>query len=317
MNADLIAQEPLYTGDRRVVHLLVAGRTDELGAGNPQRALARDDSFLRPDEPGHPGHDEQEEHCRGDDQNQDVWVLEGLEEADRRGDQAGAAQQRKPDPREPRAGVARLLLEHPHRGVQGGRAPEDVVHHPAEVVDQLSVVVGVLEDREVVRRVGRQQADDAPREEVERRRALAGVDREPDRGRKQKHVAERVGDRDALREPREPGEVDVGRDQEGPREQADADRQDQGVDQRGRIPARITPLDQHEQPGHEDRVDEQVERVSRRRERGVRVAVRVDVAAEEEELADREEQPRRSCPRLVHPNARDDRHDSGETDGVE
>ena len=65
--------------------------------------------------------------------------------------------------------------------------------------------------------------DDAPDEEVEGRRTLAGVDREPDRGGEEQDVAERIGGRHGLLEQREAGEVDVRRDEEHPREQRDPD----------------------------------------------------------------------------------------------
>ena len=58
---------------------------------------------------------------------------------------------------QPRAGLERGLLERPHRGVQRGRAPEQVEGDPADVVAEL-VVVRPREQRVVVRGVDGEQA---------------------------------------------------------------------------------------------------------------------------------------------------------------
>ena len=100
-----------------------------------------------------------------------------------------------------RARSERRLLERPHGGVQGGRTPEQVVGDPADVVDQLVVAVRALEQGEVVGRVRGEEADDAPDEQVEGRRALARVDREPDRGPEQEDVPEGIRHRHGFREP--------------------------------------------------------------------------------------------------------------------
>ena len=90
--------------------------------------------------------------------------------------------------------------------------------------------------------------------------------------------------------------MDVRGDQEHPGEQAEADRQDQRVDHAGRVALRVTAPDEEEQPRHQRRVHGEVEPVADRREADVGagqdpVAVRVEVAREEQELAQDEEQP--------------------------
>ena len=122
-------------------------------------------------------------------------------------------------------------------------APEEVIEDPACVVDELTVLVGALQEGVVVGRVGGEQADDAAHEEPERRRAPSAVDRKSDHGGEQEHVAQWVRDRDPLCEPGS-REVDVRGDQEDPREQADADRENQRVDQRGSIWTWIPPPDE-------------------------------------------------------------------------
>ena len=116
--------------------------------------------------------------------------------------------------------------------------------------------------------------------------------------------------------------MDVRRDQEHPREQAEPDRQDQRVDQRRAVGARIAPSDEKHEPRHQDRIDRQVQRVADRRKPDVgaeqlRIAVRVEVAAEEEELPRREEPPRRPRPRLVHPDPDDDRDHARQPERVD
>ena len=230
-------------GDRSRCHLVLARSGNELDARSSQGALARDHARLLPDEPGHPHDDEEEEDCGRDDENEHVGVAEGLGKPDPRGDQASGAEQGEPQRRQWGARIGSRLLEGTHGRVQRGCAPEEVVEDPAGVIDQL-VVVGVLQECEVVGGVRRHQADDAADEEPERGRALAGVDRKTNGGSEQQDVAERVGDRHCVREQREVLEMDVRRNQEDPGEQADADRQDQRIDQCGPIRARASPSDE-------------------------------------------------------------------------
>ena len=167
---------------------------------------------------------------RGDDQHLDVGVVELLHESDARRDQAGAAEQHETGRRQPRRGLRGRLLERPHRRMQRGRAPEHVVGDPARVVDEL-VVVRLVEQRVRVGRVGREQRRDAADQEIEGGCSLARVDGQPDRCREQQDVAERIGGRHGFREVGKTRDVDVGRDQEHPRQQTDPDREDERVDQ--------------------------------------------------------------------------------------
>ena len=213
-----------------------------------------------------------------------------------RRDQARGGEQGEAERGQARARLERRLLERPHRRVQRRGAPEEVEGDPADVVDQL-VVVRALEQRVVVRRVDREEADDAADEEVEGGRALAGVDREADRGGEQQDVAERVRDRDGLLE-----------QASGPRGGCSA-RSRNTHESRAmptvRISESITPArspcgfrrrTSTSSPAIERRVDGQVDGVADRREldldaHQLRVAVRVEVAGEEEELPDDEQPP--------------------------
>ena len=279
-----------------------------------QGALTGDDALLLADQARHAGDDQQEEDHRREGDDEHLGCTVGLDDPDCGRDETGDREQRKPRVCQPHAPVGRGLLERAHRRVKRGRSPQEVVGDPADVQDDL-VVVGALEQHVVVDRVGYEQADDARREQVERRLAAAGVDREADRCGEQQHVAQRVGHRDALGEVGHAAQVDVRRDQEDPRQEADAQRQDQRVDQARAIRDRVTPPDEQHKTGHQRRVHGQVERVAGRRERHVR-AVGVDVAEEEQELPDEEEHPRLAELRLVKHDAQDDRHGRREPERV-
>ena len=140
-------------GDRGVAHLVVAGRGDELDAGASQCALARGRALLLADEAGHARDDEEEERCRGDDEDEHVGVAERLASGFPGAIRQARAEQGEPERRQWCARIGGRLLERPHRRVQRSRAPEEVVEDPAGVVDQL-VVVRVLEERVVVGGVG-------------------------------------------------------------------------------------------------------------------------------------------------------------------
>ena len=176
-----------------------------------------------------------------------------------------------------------------------GRTPEQVVGDPTDVVDQL-VVVRVGEQGVRVRRVHGKKRDDAPDEEIEGRCTLAVVDREANRGREEQDVTKWVGGRYSLLERCQPGEMDVRSDEKHPGEQGDADRDDQRVDNARSVAARVAPPHENEQPCHQSGIDGEIDRVSERRElhldaHELRIAVGVEVAGEEQEVADDEEQP--------------------------
>jgi len=155
--------------------------------------------------------------------------------------------------------------------VQRRRAPEKVIEDPTGVVDQL-VVVRVLQQRIVVGRVRGHQTDDAADEEPERRRALPGIDREPDRSREEEHVAQRVRDRHRVGQHGQTGEVDVRRDQEDPGQEADTDREDQRVDERGPIGAGCVALMRMNSPAI---------RTDRPSDRGHRRSTEADIRAQQ------------------------------------
>ena len=239
-------EQALNGAHRRLVHLLVPRRCDEVDARAAQSGLAGGGLRLLPHKPRHATHHEEEERSGGRDQHEDVRIGEGVEQ-DRRGDQTATAEQEETCRRELGAGDRRRLLERSHRRVQRRQAPQHLVGHPTEVVAEL-MVVRLDEERVPVGGVDGEQGDDARHEHVERGSALARVDGEPDGRREQQDVTERIRRRHAFRHPREAGEVDVGGDQEHPREQADADREDRGVDHRRAVAHRVPPP-------HENRAD--------------------------------------------------------------
>ena len=302
--------------------LVAARRGDERAAGGGERALAGDGALLLAHEAGHAGDDQAEQHGRRADDHDQVHValVDHVHGLDGRGDQGRAGEQRETEGRELRDAVDGRALEAAHRRVQRRGAPEQVEADPADVEDDLAVV-GALERDDAVGEVGDEQRDDAQREKVEGGLAAAAVDGQADRGGEQQDVAERVGDRDELRDGAHRAVVQVRRDQRDPREEREAERHDQRVDDARAVALRVAPAHEHQQARHERRVDEHVRAVAQRRERHVgaeqpRVAVRVEVAEPEEQEPDGEEPPRAGRLRAVHPQAGDDRDDRRQPEQV-
>ena len=123
-----------------------------------------------------------------------------------------------------------------HRRMQCRRAPQEVEADPADVEPEL-VDIGAVEDQQAVDEVGRQQQDDARADQVERGRAPAAVEREPDRRREQQHVPERICDRHQLGDRRQLVVVQVRRHQRDPLRQREPDREDQPVDHAAAVAA--------------------------------------------------------------------------------
>ena len=320
-DGDLFAGECSDGRYRCRVHLLAPAGCHELDARRPQGELARGRLFLLSNQAGHAHDDEQEQDCGCRDQHESVRVPERLVEADTGRNQAGPGEESEADWGQPRTRVQRGLFERAHGRMKRGCSPEEVVGDPADVVDEL-VVVGVGEQRERVGGVDREQRDDAGRKEVEGRRSLAHVDRETDRRCEQKDVPQWVCGGDHLLGHRQAGEVNVRSNEEDPRQEADSDRQDPRVDHGGPVSLGVAPPDQEEEPGYERRVDGQIERISERRELDVgacqlRIAVRVEIAGEEEELADDEEQPRRAGPRPMEVDPHRDRDRGREAEEID
>ena len=223
--------------------------------------------------------------------------------------------------RQARDAIGRRLLELAHRGVQGRGAPQQVEADPADVEDDLAVV-GAVQGHDAVGEVGDEQRHDRRGQQVEGRQALARVDREADGRGQEQDVAQRVGDRDELARHRHRLVVQVRRDQRDPREQRESQGHDQRVDDARAIALRVAPADEHQQAGHQRRVDGDVGAVAQRRERDVgaeepRVAVGVEVAEPEQQHPDGEPAPRPARGGLVAADADDDRHDGREAEEVE
>ena len=140
--------------------------------------------------------------------------------------------------REPRLAVRGRLLELAHRRMQRGGAPQQVEADPADVEPDVAVVRPV-QRAPGRRRVGDEQRDDARGQQVERGLALAGVDREADGRGEQQDVAERVGDRDELaRRASARRRAGTGAIRNDPRQQRQAERDDQRVDDAGAVATR-------------------------------------------------------------------------------
>ena len=159
------------------VDLLAAGGGDELDARPAQGELACGGALLLAHEAHHAGDDQEEEQRRGHDEHEDVGIVERLVEADAGRDQARSGEQPEAERSETRARVERRLFERAHRGMERGRAPEQIESDPAHVVAQL-VVVRVRQQGERVGGIHGEERDDAPDQEIEGRCPLAVVDRQ-------------------------------------------------------------------------------------------------------------------------------------------
>ena len=236
-----------------------------------------------------------------------------LEDLEGRRRQARPCEQREAQPGQPRLAVGLNLGQLLHRGVQRRRRPQQVEEDPAGIHPKL-VRVGVVEREQAVDEVGRQQRDDARDQQIERGAPLAGVDREPDPSREQDDVAHRIADRHQLWQQGQGPIMDVGRDQQDPRDQRQPQGHDQRVDGAGTVRALVASADQCHQPDHQRGVDREVDRVAERRERHIgakqlRIAVGVDVAEPEQGQPQRKAPPRKSRPGPVDANPGDDAED--------
>ena len=212
--------------DRGAVDLFPPRRGDQVDPRRSEGELAGGGARFLTDKSRHSQDHEEEEDRRSEDQDEQVGIAPGLPGTDSRRDQTRAREKAQPQRREARPILQGRLLECPHGRVQRRRPPEEVVDDPSEVVAEL-VVVRVGEERIGVGGVHCEERDDAPDEQVEGRGALALIHREPDRRRQEQDVSQWVGGRDRLLERGEAGEVDVRRDEEDPRDETDADGEDQ------------------------------------------------------------------------------------------
>ena len=213
------------------------------------------------------------------------------------------------------------LGQRSHRGVQGGGAPQQVEELPSEVQPAPRPVVRAGDQDVGVLRVGQQQRHHAADQQVEGGRSVASADGEADDHPAQQQVAQRIGDRRRLLQQVQLGIGRVRRHQEDPRQHTDADRDDEGVDQRGAVAAGVPAAHQDDQSGDQHGIDGEVHRVADGRERrlGVEdalVVVRDDVAGHEQHEPDAEQVPGDGHSRPVEPDADEDRRCRRPTDDV-
>ena len=233
-----------------------------------------------------------------------------LDEQDGRGDQRREHEHGQPDGR-----CLGLLPRHRpgqlgHAGMEGRGAPRAVEDRPAEIDDGAAAKRPVqLEQAE--RHIGRQHPDGAEGQQVDGPGPPRPGDEEPGDHRQHEHVAERIGNRDALLDPGQLGVVHVGKDQVDPRQQGEPGGQGQGIDQAAPVPVRGAPPDEDQQPGGVERIRHQVQQVREGRKRDLR---RQDLRQHEEahltggeaQVRAGQQQPRRLAGRAVDDDARHD-----------
>ena len=109
--------------------------------------------------------------------------------------------------------------------------------------------------------VGRQAPEDAKGEELDAPGPAGPRREQPGDQGQHEHVAERVGDGDALLQPGQVRIVHVGPDQEDPRQQGEAGGQRQRVDQAAPVPSGVRHLMKISSAGRVQRKGQQVEHV--------------------------------------------------------
>jgi hypothetical protein len=225
----------------------------------------------------HPGDDEQEQRRAADHDRRAVGhrAAEQLEGQDGRGDQRGGGQHDQLQPAQPRrlrgGGAAQL----PRAGVQRGdaeehkRGEEDLVEAAAEpqhLLQRLADRAEVPQNHPggVPEEEGGQRAGDPP----ERRAAAPGGAQQPGHHGQQQQITDRVRDLHRPPQQRHLGVQGDRVDHVHPGEQAEAGGDGGGVDQRRPVAPRVPAPDQQTQPQRARRVEDQEERVGRRRHVG-------------------------------------------------
>ena len=161
-----------------------------------------------------------------------------VDDADGRRDQRRAREQPQAESRQQPAGLFSGLIDLGHRGMEGGRAPEEVEADPAAVEPDL-VVVRALHEHQAVDEVRGQQADDAGDHQVEGQ-AARGRRRAPAAPSPPAAARRPAGTRPTpVVRGRQRMVVDVGGDQPHPRGEREPDRHDRRVDRA----AAVAPAD--------------------------------------------------------------------------
>ena len=258
--------------------------------------LVVEDALLA-DEAGQPEHDQCEQADRAD-LDHEVVEVAGAELArhgQRGGDERRAREQDEPEARQQPLTARRRLRQACHRGMQPGHAPEDVGADPAGVEPML-VLERTVQRQHAVREVGDRQQCDGRDQRPEGGLAATRVEREPDGGAQQDHIAHGVGDRRHLGPQPDVALVQVRSDQRHPRRQRQPHREDDAVDQAAAVGAVAATPHEQQQPAHHQRVHRDVGGVAQRRERDLvpreaLVVVRVQVAEPEGGAAGGEQDP--------------------------
>ena len=241
----------------------VRGR-DERHPGFPKGPLPGGGLLLSANQSGHPGHHEEEQGGRrgGDHGNVHRSMTRGLQGHHRRGDERRQREQRESAFRQPRIDLSCRLRKCAHRGMQGGGTKQQIEECPP-TVQQPSGCISLrdVEQDPAVDRVGHDQRDRAPGEEVEGSLTLSRTHGQSGHERQNQHVRQRVGDGDQLQRQAETGVMRVGSHEVDPGDEPDADRDDEGVDQASPVATGRTAADQEQDSADEAWVDAQVQGV--------------------------------------------------------
>ncbi len=313
------AEQGIGRGLDRGRHLVHAGRRHHGHPGLPHRPLPAGRASVRGGHVRQPGQHQQVED-RGEHRDHAQVAAaepERLDEQNDRGDQRGEHEHDQPDPGDLGAQPGDRLGDLGHRRMQRRDAPAAVEDGPAEV-DDGAVMEDPVQLDQAVRGIGGKHGDRARGQDLDGPGPSHPRREHPGQQGQHEHVAERVGDRDALLQPGQPGGVHVRGDQVDPRQQGQPHGQRQRVDHAAPVPVGRAPPDEDQQRGRVQRVGQQVQDVGvgGERERGLHQLGHQEahLAGDEARLRGGQQQPGQLARGTVDDHARDDAAHAGQAD---
>ncbi len=307
----------LDPGQGGCINIGQALRGDQGLARCPQHPFSLHRPAVHRDDARQPGDDQQIQHCGEDGDGDPVphRAVQRFQQQHGRGDQADRGQHQQAPPADLGTAVRDRLVDPPAGGVQRSGPVGDVEHGPASVGGPAQrPTAGQL--LQAVCHVADQQRDRPQHQQLHRADPQAPAGDQAGQHRQDQHVAQRVGDRDSPGERAQAIGVVVGQDQIQPGQQTQAGGDDQCVEQARPVLGHASGPHQQQQSRRPDRVHQQVEAVSHRRERVLLVQhigqhVERGVTGDEAQLGAGQQIPRQRPGGALQPDPRQsaqDRH---------
>lgn len=316
------AREPRCSAQDDLPDDLACGCAKEVRAGGAKQRFPCKGSFVLPNDESETEHAESRERDGGGGEQDDVAgaaasLFDENSARDRR------HRQREHDEAPGLQALRALRGAHrhaPHRSMQCGRGDEPVGKYPTHV-DGLSIPVRLVKIEPAVDGVGHEQRKQARPEEGQGRRHFPVREEQANRDGEQQDVGEGVRGRDRDSRGRQSVVAEIRPDEDDPRDRAEGDGDEGGVDQARPVLSRPPAADEENEPAGQNGIPRQVEHVCRRRKR-VRaddpvVHAKGDVTDDEQGLTGEHEEPGRTVRRAVPPDSVRDRDDGRHAEQVE